>query len=140
MGASPQPAPMSMVPEGVPGLAVDWAWATITAHAQGEGCAGCRRSWCPTAEWALWLVITDRLVTPDRRQVVTVVARQVMTAHWPRGAGGCRPCGLPDCGRAQLAGTWLEVVGDIAVPDSVKLLMRSATPTAKDLRRITGMN
>ncbi|MGI5148021.1 hypothetical protein ACQEVC_16865 [Plantactinospora sp. CA-294935] len=128
---------MSMVPESAPGLAVDWAWATITAHAEGRHCGGCRGTWCPTAEWALWVVITDRIVPADRRKLVTVVARQVMTAHWPRGIDGCRPCALPDCGRIQLAGTWLEVVGDEAVPDSVKILR--STPTADDLRRITGM-
>lgn len=96
-------------------------------------------AWCPTAEWALWVVITDRVVPADRRQLVTVVARQTMTAHWPRGVDGCRPCGLPDCGRIQLAGTWLEVVQDGYVPPSVAILMPSATPTAEDLRRITGM-
>ena len=126
-----------MVPEGPAGLAVDWAWASIDAHASGDDCSGCRGRWCPTVEWALWLVITDRLVSADRRQMVTVVARQVMTAHWPRTVDGCRPCGLPDCGRAQLAGTWLEVVGEDAVPDSVKILR--TTPTLDDLRRITGL-
>ncbi|MBE1485230.1 hypothetical protein [Plantactinospora soyae] len=125
--------------ESAPGLAIDWAWATITAHAEGRHCGGCRDAWCPTAEWALWVVITDRVVPADRRQLVTVVARQTMTAHWPRGVDGCRPCGLPDCGRIQLAGTWLEVVQDGYVPPSVAILMPSATPTAEDLRRITGM-
>ncbi|MGX7672189.1 hypothetical protein [Plantactinospora sp. DSM 117369] len=129
-------------PEGAPGLAVDWAWASIVAHAQGEHCGGCRDRWCPTVEWALWLVITDRLVSPDpeRRRLVTVMARQVMLAHWPRTVDGCRPCGLPDCGRIQLAATWLEVVGDPAVPDSVSLLRPSATPSVEELRRITGMD
>lgn len=131
---------MSMVPESAPGLAVDWAWATITAHAEDRRCNGCRGTWCPTAEWALWLLITDRLVTKERRQLVTVVARQVMTAHWPRTADGCRPCGLPDCGRAQLAGTWLDVYDRGWVPDSVRILMPSATPTPEDLRRLTGMD
>ena len=130
---------MSMVSEGPSGVAVDRAWATITAHASGEDCGGCRGAWCPTVEWALWLVVTDRLVTKERRHLVTVVARQVMTAHWPRSIDGCRPCGLPDCGRAQLAGTWLEVVGDTSVPRSVEILMRSARPTDDELRGITGM-
>ncbi|MFY1690900.1 hypothetical protein [Plantactinospora sp. WMMB782] len=132
---------MSMVPESAPGLAVDWAWATITAHAEGRDCNGCRGSWCPTAEWALWVVITDRLVGPDpeRRRLVTVVARQVMIAHWPRTVDGCRPCGLAECGRGQLAGTWLNVVGEVAVPNSVKILW-STPPTVRELRRITGLD
>ncbi|MFY1669297.1 hypothetical protein ACN27G_04980 [Plantactinospora sp. WMMB334] len=90
----------------------------------------------------MWVVITDALVgrDPRRCQLVTVVARQVLDAHWPRGIDGCRPCGLPDCGRIQLAGTWLEVVGDDAIPESVRILLPSATPTPEDLRRITGMN
>ncbi|WP_422770216.1 hypothetical protein ACN28C_26350 [Plantactinospora sp. WMMC1484] len=129
------------VPESAPGLAADWAWGTLTTHAEQGNCGGCRGAWCPTAEWALWVVITDELVgrDPRRRQLVTVVARQVLNAHWPRGVDGCRPCGLPDCGRIQLAGTWLEVVGDDYVPASVRILLPSATPTPEDLRRITGM-
>ncbi|GAA3730166.1 hypothetical protein GCM10022225_09800 [Plantactinospora mayteni] len=128
------------VPESAPGLAADWAWATITNHAESGHCGGCRGTWCPTAEWALWVVITDRIVPKDRRQAVTVVARQVMLAHWPRTVDGCRPCGLPDCGRVQLAGTWLEVHDPGWIPPSVAILMRSATPTDEELRRITGID
>ncbi|GIG87216.1 hypothetical protein Pen02_21520 [Plantactinospora endophytica] len=80
--------------ESAPGLAADWAWATITNHAEGRHCNGCRGIWCPTAEWSLWVVITDRIIPVDRRPLVTVVARQVMIAHWPRTVDGCRPCGV----------------------------------------------
>ncbi|MGI5145453.1 hypothetical protein ACQEVC_03465 [Plantactinospora sp. CA-294935] len=75
----------------------------------------------------------------DRRQLVTVVARQVMTAHWPRSIAGCRPCGLPDCGRLVLAGTWLEVHDRGWVPGAVRALLPSSRPTDDDLRRITGI-
>ncbi|GAA3723467.1 hypothetical protein GCM10022225_00400 [Plantactinospora mayteni] len=126
--------------ESAPGLAADWAWATITNHAESGHCGGCRGTWCPTAEWALWVVITDRIVPADRRTLVTVVARQVMTAHWPRGVDGCRPCGLPDCGRMALAATWLEVVRDDYLPPSVDALRPTMAPTDEDLRRITGMD
>jgi hypothetical protein len=126
--------------ESASSLTIDWAWATITTHAEGRHCGACRGTWCPTAEWSLWVVITDRLIPAERRQLVTIVARQVMTAHWPSGIDGCRPCGLPDCGRIQLAGTWLEVVRDEYVPPSVQILLPSATPTEKELRGITGMD
>ncbi|AVT35918.1 hypothetical protein C6W10_04965 [Plantactinospora sp. BB1] len=87
------------------------------------------------------MVITDRLVSPDpeRRRLVTTVARQVMLAHWPRTAHGCRPCGSVECGRMVLAATWLEVVGEPTVPDSVLILRPSATPSVQQLRRLTGM-
>ncbi|MBE1488638.1 hypothetical protein [Plantactinospora soyae] len=127
------------VPESAPGLAIDWAWATITTHAEARHCDGCRGTWCPTVEWALWVVITDRIVPADREQLVTVVARQTMTAHWPSGIDGCRPCGLPDCSRMQLAATWLEVVRNDYIPESVRILMKSARPTDAELRQITEM-
>lgn len=130
-----------MVPESAPGLAITWAWRIITEHAEGRGCGQCRDRWCPTAEWALWVVVTEHFSPPgdDGRRLVTVVARQVLTNHWPRGVDGCRPCGLPDCTRMQVAATWLEVVKDDYVPPSVRILMKSATPTVEQLREITGM-
>ncbi|MGI5213513.1 hypothetical protein [Plantactinospora sp. CA-290183] len=107
---------MSMVPEGVPGLAIDWARHAIGRHAEGRGCGECRDAWCPTAEWALWVLVSDQQVRTVDRRSVTVVARQVVLTHWPRTVDGCRPCGLPDCERIRLAGAWLTAVGDDVMP------------------------
>ncbi|WP_422770719.1 hypothetical protein ACN28C_29210 [Plantactinospora sp. WMMC1484] len=126
-------------PETPPAPAVDWAWTTITTHAHTGHCANCRGTWCPTAEWALWLLITDRLVTDSRRPAITTVARQVMTAHWPHTPHGCRPCALPDCLRIQLAATWLEIHDPHWIPDPLRPRLPTTTPTPDDLRRITGM-
>ncbi|MGI5214960.1 hypothetical protein [Plantactinospora sp. CA-290183] len=129
------------MPEGPPGLAIDWAWASLRTHADGHACIGCRGYWCPTAEWALWVAVSDQLVDgDDRRQAVTVVARQVLRAHWPRTVDGCRPCGLPNCERARLAGGWLDAIGDPYVPPTTTILRPTTTPTDDDLRRITEMD
>ncbi|MFY1672556.1 hypothetical protein ACN27G_21740 [Plantactinospora sp. WMMB334] len=127
------------IPDNAPAPAVDWAWTTITSHADTGHCADCRDTWCPTAEWALWLLITDRLIPHHRRPAITTVARQVMTAHWPHTAPGCHPCALPDCLRIQLAATWLEVHDPDWIPDPLRPHLPTPTPTPDVLRRITGM-
>jgi hypothetical protein len=128
-----------MTPEGPSGLAVDAAHAIIGVHGTGGGCSACRPGWCPSQEWALWMVVGEKV--PDAiRHLVTVVARLVMAAHWPRTVDGCRPCGSPDCDRMQVASAWLEVHDPGYVPPSVAILMPSAAPTDDDLRRITGMD
>ncbi|MEO3929961.1 hypothetical protein ABGB07_39840 [Micromonosporaceae bacterium B7E4] len=130
-----------MVPESAPGLAITWAHRIIVDHAEARSCDQCRARWCPTAEWALWVVVTEHFPPPhdDGEHLVTVVARQVLTNHWPRGVDGCRPCGLPDCTRMQVAATWLEVVRDPYTPPAVQALLPSRVPTNEELRRITGM-
>ncbi|MFC6019791.1 hypothetical protein ACFP2T_26730 [Plantactinospora solaniradicis] len=62
-------------------------------------------------------------------------AWQIIADH----AEGRRPCGLPDCTRMQVAATCFEVTKDDYVPPSVRILMKSATPTPEQLREITGM-
>lgn len=137
-----------MMAEGPPGAAIDRAVSTIRRHASGEECAECRRqergTWCPSAEWALWVVVSDGVPT-EIRHMVTVVARQVMLAHWPRLVDGCRPCESPNCGRAQLAGTWLDVVKDPFHPpveerSALGVLLAGSVPSPDELREITGMD
>ena len=148
----PDPAPgawpVPMTGEGPPGTCIDMARRIITDHADATDCDQCRDlppaggvrvHWCPSAEWAMWVLISDRAVPAGMRHSVTIVARRVLLAHWPRTVDGCRPCGLPDCSRAQLAGTWLEVVGDPYVPgrrSAVEILLSGAVPSPEDVRRI----
>lgn len=131
-----------MMAEGPSGYALDAAHSIIAAHANGDDCRACRPGrpgWCPSKEWALWVVVDDG-VPKAARQMVTVVARQILTAHWPRGVDGCLPCGSPDCAQMKVAATWLEVIRDDYIPPQVKALLPSNKPTADDLRRITGMD
>ncbi|MEO3926160.1 hypothetical protein ABGB07_20155 [Micromonosporaceae bacterium B7E4] len=133
---------MNMVPESAPGLAITWAHRIITDHAEGRGCGQCRARWCPTAEWALWVVVTEHFPPPGDggQKLVTTVARQVLTSHWPYGVDGCRPCGLPDCTRMQVAARWLHTVRDDYLPPTVQALRPTVVPTDDELRRITGMD
>jgi len=96
-----------------PGPAVGVAYELITGHAAGQTCPSCRDGWCPAAEWALWLVVADDQLPPGGRDPVTAVARQVYLAHRARPRGGCRPCGLPDCERMEIASAWLLRVGEL---------------------------
>ncbi|MBE1486418.1 hypothetical protein [Plantactinospora soyae] len=131
---------MGMI-EGPHGVAIDAAYDIITTHASGGDCGACRLNWCPTAEWALWVVVAEpAAVRPDARQLVTIVARQVMAAHWPSAVDGCRPCGLPDCDRIRTAGPWLEVHDPGYVPPLIQTLTRSRPPTDDELREITGID
>jgi len=99
---------------GAPGPAITMAHRLIVAHAEGRGCSSCQDRWCPAAEWALQVAAMDDAPPPepDGRRLVTVVARQVAAAHWPREVDGCRPCGLPDCDRYGVASAWLSQVGE----------------------------
>ena len=122
-----------MSDDTTPGLAIDWAHRIIRAHAAGEGCGQCRDGWCPTAEWAVWACVSDYM-PPAEQHLLTVVARQVVQAHWPRSVDGCRPCGLDDCDRIRIAGAWLDAVRDPFLPPVVM-----DVPTPEELHRITGM-
>ncbi|MEO3745287.1 hypothetical protein [Plantactinospora sp. B5E13] len=129
-----------MMPEGRPRFAIEDAYRIITAHAEGRGCQECRPGWCPTQEWALWVVVTaGRQLPAQLRPMVTVVARLVMTAHWPRGIDGCRPCGQPDCGRIIVAGSWLETHDPGWAPPQLRAVLPSRVPSDEELRRITGI-
>jgi len=130
-----------MMPEGRQGPAVEDAYRIISTHARGDACSQCRPGWCPTQEWALWMVVTDSDHRPpdDVRSAVTTIARRVMTAHWPRG-DVCRPCGQLDCDRIRTAGAWLEVHDPQWIPPHLRALLPTEVPTDDELRSITGMN
>ncbi|MEO3747735.1 hypothetical protein [Plantactinospora sp. B5E13] len=121
------------------GPAVRLAHEIIIAHAEGRDCLYCQDTWCLGAEWALGVAaLNDRPPpSPDGTALVTVVARQVLAAHWPQPAGGCAPCGVPDCDRADLATAWLGQVGE-PVPETAEQVTE-AVPSDADLHRITGM-
>ena len=142
-----------MADELPPGTAVDRARRSIRNHATGNGCDGCEQLMsvreiragdvvqvvrCVESESALRLVITERAMPAAERHLVTVVARQVLLAHWPRTEAGCIPCREPDCEWAQLAGTWLDVVGDPLNPRASVTIL-AARPSAAKLRGITGL-
>ncbi|ROT31715.1 hypothetical protein EF879_15060 [Micromonospora sp. HM5-17] len=52
--------------DGPRGPAVVMAQRLIVSHAQGLDCASCQDGWCPAAEWALWVTVTDEQPPPDR--------------------------------------------------------------------------
>jgi hypothetical protein len=117
--------------EGPPGLAIDAAHDIIRAHALGNRCLACRSDWCPSAEWALWVCVTDQVPPVDGEHLVTLVARRVLIAHRPRTVDGCHPCGFADCDRYRTAALWLDTIGDPYTPTGTP-------PPDEVLRRIPG--
>lgn len=124
-------------PERRPGPAIRLAHRLIVAHAEGRDCPHCQDGWCLGAEWALGVVSTADRPPPEGKRLVTVVARQILTAHRALPGGTCLPCGLPACDRAGVATAWLETVGEL-VPGFV--YADTGVPTDDDLRRITGID
>jgi len=69
-----------MVPELPPGTTIEQAHRIIVRHASDGGCGVCLDTHCPSADWALRVVVAEQ-APPDDRRLVTTVARLVARAH-----------------------------------------------------------
>lgn len=111
-----------MVPELPPGTTIEQAHRIIVRHASDGGCGVCLDTHCPSADWALWVVVAEQ-APPDDRRPVTTVARLVARAHLPHGgAPECRPCRRRGCPSIRAAAQWLHRVGDETARDVTRAL------------------
>ena len=91
-----------MVPELPPGTTIEQAHRIIVRHASDGGCGACLDTHCPSADWALQVVVAEQ-APPDDRRPVTTVARLVARAHLPHGGAPGRYVDLDQYYRSALS-------------------------------------
>ena len=136
---------MSRGDDTPPGLTLSSARKVVAAHRNGANCWHCepRRCWLLESAVRLWILDGPLPVagTVDR-ELLTVGAQRVVGSHWPGpgDVGECPVCWVVDCEPPREAYAYLAAIRDGYVPaPKERPVVDVLTPTAEELREITGM-